>query len=539
MLAPVIYDPNYYWAAAAGRLSNYQGWYLRIEAARHVYCTIDGFGADPGLAVPELAGSTGAAVALTGGQSASAAATTIAAAIALLPNWGGTSSTGPTLELDGPAAAAQSVDDWDARGNDNISVDERNGLLGMDTHRYDAGSGMVNGPLNTLCVSQHMTVPAGGTRRVFGLQVYIGAWSAASAERAHWALYVGTSTTNPVTGSALLYDFGQELASFSANGWHTLWVDEDTLVEIDAADEIWLTAYGEGTTTTHGVCNNGGAAFIGDWTDQNHVNSTSTMPTDATTAAPAAHAGTTATGYAGVFQARLICEIAPFAGRGELGSIADPMVVGHHVDFTDAELDANAVLTQSVIMPDVGPTRPVGLDMSVGTSHDGTNQPRGFVYDGADFVTDPAQPDIDGATLVRDFGRMAGTTVSDWVSMLGGSEAEVANEAALVWGIVHAGSAGGTVTNIAYIAGEISARANADPIDAPMDWIMVDDDAGATDGPEVALIADGSSNFDVDNPGVGSLPGTIGTYTPGVTALYFPNIGGIRGFFRCEGVLAA
>jgi len=238
VIAPIMYDETYYWAPACGRLSNYQGWFLRITSTQHVYCTIGGFGADPGLAVTELASSTGTAVDLTDGNTATQAAADIAAGVGALSNWGGTDSSGATLELDGPGEAVQSAEDWDDRGNDPIGTDERNGLLGMDTHRYDAGSGMVNGPLNTLCTSQHMTVPSGGTRRVYALQVYIGAgWSSSSAERAHWSLYSGTSTTTPVTGSALLYDFGQELTTFSAAGRHTLWVDADTLVEVGTGSQ--------------------------------------------------------------------------------------------------------------------------------------------------------------------------------------------------------------------------------------------------------------------------------------------------------------
>ncbi len=540
MIAPRLYPETYYWAQAAGRLFNYQGAYA-TGTSRYFYFTVGGNGPDPGLAVTELSGRTGTAVDLTNGNTATQAATAAASAISAVSGWSAT-SLGAVVTVTGPEALAAADADWDDRGNSTVATDERNGILGMDTHRYDSGSGMVNGPLNTggggICVSQHMTVPSGGVRRVYALRVYIGAgWSSASAERARWHLSRNTSNTTPSgNSSALLYDFGQELTTFSADGWHTLWVDSDTLVTIDTGDEIWLTAYGAGTTTTHGVCNNGSASFIGDWTDQNHVLTTSVMPTDATTAAPSAHSGTTSTGYAGVFMARLVVEQAPYAGRAELGSESDPIVVGHHVTFTTDTLDANAVLTQSVVMPQVGPTIPVALDQFVGNSHNASNQPRAFVYDGADFTTNPAQPDIDDATLVRDFGRMTGTDTSQFVRVTGGSATEVAEGAALVWGIVHGGNDGGTVTNISYITGETATRANVDTIDAPMDWIMVDDDAGATDGPEVALIADGSSNFDVNNPGIGSLPATIGTYTVPTTALYFANIGGIRGAYRTAGI---
>jgi len=234
----------------------------------------------------------------------------------------------------------------------------------------------------------------------------------------------------------------------------------------------------------------------------------------------------------------LICEIAPFAGRGQLGSATDPLVVGHHVDFADAELDANAVLTQTVIMPDVGPSRPAGLDMRIGTLHDGTNQPRGFVQSGADLVTDPLQPDIEGAATERDFGDMSGTVVDAFVAITGGTEVEVVNQATLTWGVVHGGTDGGDVTRIAYIEGETSAALNGNPIDAPADWILPT--AGSPNrGPELALIADGSSNWDVNNPRIATLPATTGTYTVPTTALQFDNFGGIRGLFRCEGVLPA
>jgi len=537
MRAPVVYD--WYWALGSGRLGNYQGWYHRLGTTRHVYCLVDGNGADPGLAVAELAGSTGTAVNLTSGMTAPQAATAIAAGVAALPNWGATTSDGPDIDYSGPGVVAESAADWDDRGNAAVDTDERNGLLGMHTHRYDSGSGMVDGPLNGICTTQHMTVPAGDTRRIYALQIYIGAgWSATDAERAHWALYSGTSTTTPITGSTLLYDFGQELATFSSDGWHTLWVDADTLLEVDAGDELWLSCYGSGTTTTHGISNVSGAGHVGDWTNQGFVQSGSVMPTDATTAAPSAHAGTVSTVYAGTFMARFICEQPPFAGRGQLGSAADPLVIGHHTDFTDQTLDANAVLTQTVTMPAIGPSIPVALDMFVGDSHDATNQPLAYVYQGGSFASDPLQPTINGATLVRNFGRMTGTAVNQWVRTAGGVEVEVADQAVLTPGITHAGDARAeTVTNISYIENAASSAANGDPITAPMEWIRPT--AGSPNrGPELALIADGSSNFTVGDPSVAP-PATIGTYTVPTTAAQFDNIGGIRLCVRCEGVLAA
>jgi len=537
--APVIYD--WYWALGAGRLTNYQGWYHRLGTTRYVYVTIDGNGADPGLAVAELSGSTGTAVDLTSGDTAAQAATAIAAGVAALPNWGLTASDGADVNYSGPGVVAESAADWDDRGNATVDTDERNGMLGMHTHRYDSGSGMVDGPLNGICTTQHMTVPAGDTRRIYALQIYIGAgWSATDAERAHWALYSGTSTTTPITGSTLLYDFGQELATFGADGWHTLWVDADTLLEVEAADELWLSCYGAGTTTTHGICNVSAASHVGDWTNQGFVQSTSTMPTDATTAAPPAHAGTVSTVYAGTFMARFITEQAPFAGRAQLGSAADPLIIGHHTDFTDATLDANAVLTQTVTMPAIGPSIPVALDMFVANLHDATNQPLAYVYQGGSFASDPLQPTINGATLVRNFGRMTGTATNQWVRVSGGTEVEVANQAVLTPAITHAGSdnaGAGTVTNIGYIENAASSAANGDPITAPMEWIRPT--AGTPNrGPELALISDSSSNFTVGDPSVAP-PATIGTYTVPTNALQFDNIGGIRLCVRCEGVLAA
>lgn len=534
MLPPIEYDPQYYWAPAAGRLSNYQGSRLLMGTTDYVWWTIDGNGADPGLAASELSGRTGHVVDVSDGDTAASVATDTVTVISAIAGWELTTSTSGTVNFNGPAAVTLSGDDWDDRGNDPIATDERNGLLGSDVHRYASGSGMVDGALNTgsggICTSQHMTVPSGGTRRVYALQIYIGTgWSSTAAERAHWALYSGTSSTTPITGSALVYDFGQELTTFSASGWHTLWVDADTLVEIDVADELWLTVYGAGTTTTHGIANNSGAADIGDWSTQALVQSSSTMPTDATTAAPSAHAGTTTTGYAGAFMARLICEIAPYAGQGQFGSASDPIVFGHHNTFTDAELTADAVLTQTGTMPNVGPSVPEGMDYFFGATHASGNQPRTYVYEGAD-VTDPIQPDIEGASFVRDFGNTTGTDTNQFVRTTGGTAATVANQAVLTWGATHDNPA-----TIRYILGQSSVELNCDTIDAPMDWGPVDSvPSPSGEGPEVALIADGSSGFDVDDP-TASLPTTIGSHTP----LLFDNIGGIRGLFSCAGLVAA
>jgi hypothetical protein len=516
MVPAHLYDPNYYWGGAEGRVGNYIGAYLLLGSRDYVWFTIDGNGTDPGLSVASLSGRSGRVVALTDAMSATAVAAATATVISAVQGWTASNVAG-ALTCRGPGSVTTPLG-WDARGGGE--------MLGMRVSRA-GGFGGTSATMASRFLGQHLTAPAYATR-LTAVEIFInGTANVAASERTHFALYAGSSSVTPVTGSALIVDLGQIPTSIVANAWTRLWVPSTVAVALAASQSLWLAFWSDGVATTLGFYTVASTPPV-TFTAQGSVLSTSVMPTAATTAAPSSWTGTVGAGPATFVMARLIVERAPYASDATLHSTLDPLIVGAHIAaLTNASVlpAVDAVLTQtSQLPPSIGPVESVAVQMCV--AFHGTDQPRLGQYVGANY-SDPEIPDITGATLVQDGGRMTGAVADDWVSVpVTGS---IAAGAVLTPVLVHAGPAGpGTATTIRYTDAAVWGDAN--PLDAPCDFV----EPGAPGpgvGPEVATASTvGALSID---PAV-ALPAVLPAL--GGAELRPGNVGGTRSAVRCAGI---
>lgn len=471
------------------------GAYLRIEATsgtnRYAYCSVDGYGFDPGPYTAELAGYEGVEVALTG-PTVTAAARAAAYASALGAYYT-TSSTGADLEITGAIAGVTVGGAFTARGTA--------GLFGNHTSAPNTNGNPFNAAL-----AVHGTFTAGPALAT-AIGILLGT---PAGDDVRIGLYTGGSSTSFV-GTTLVAE-GIVNATDDGSGNVYAWLPLTVAQALELADNtsVWLTA----------KCNTGGTtgihpalALVGDsedWTARNLV-IFSGMSTDPAVAFPATLDGEASdidTGFGVVMMAAIEYRTAPFVGDASIGgATTDGRIHGVH---TAAVLGASQ---SNLLIPDAGganvfagfTTPPVigklltRLELAIGDTH--TSQFRVSCYAGGTLG------DADGATLVADAGLTPDNAATNaWVGV------DVVGEPALPdTGVVHVAFRGNGGVTIRYAPGAAPDGVNLP--DDPADYSMTAADEFETNTSNPAHSTDPTDAFespivgDPDDFNPGNWPG--------------------------------
>lgn len=470
----------HYWAARSGRAgSNYTGAYLLL-GSDYVWWTLDGAGHDPGPEVAELDGLTGHVVALAGGNRTGAqVATATAAVIAAIDGWACTADNA-TLEIVGPQAVTTG-EAWD---------DATTGA--MVGFRANEGAGPpIEGPINAV-ICQHLPNP-GLALPILAVDVLIGS-TADNTDRWRLALWTAAGGTGSPTGETLLVDLGRLAASaVVANRWARLYVPPGTRVLANQA--MWCSLKGNvNTTPVAGRLT--GDALRGDWTGQAlrmaDAGAPSPISTDPSVAYPSTFTATTTPDSSFVCGVRLV--VGGTVGDASHHSATDPATWGVHAAVGDlgSTIDFNSNLATVGLSPPFLGMRLVDLGFAVGAAR-GT-QPRVGVFTGGD-MSSPSEPDIDGATLLVDGGRLTGSSTTAWEYRDLADTPWPASTVTSWW----TKNNDATGTNIAFA--QSPNQLNASPADAPMDFPPAEASPSALYGPEYEVFP-GDSAYNVTNPAV-------------------------------------
>lgn len=469
--------PNY-WAARSGRAgSNYTGAYLLL-GDHYVWWTLDGAGHDPGLDVEELDGLTGHEVELSGGnRTGTQVATATATVIDALDGWA-CASDGATLEVEGPAVVTTGAA-WD-----DAVVGE---MVGMRSF-----TGTHEGPISN-ALAQYLGAQ-GLDLSLVAVDILIGA-VADDTDRWRGALYAGVGGSASPVGEARTIDLGQLAADqIIANSWARWPIPPGSNVR--GSDALWFAVKGEGgVTTVRGVLS--GNALRGDWPNANLLRSDqgepSPMDPDATVAWPATWTGAMAVESGFVMGVRLI--YAGTVGDASHHSTLDPATWGVHVEpnALGSTIDFDSNLATVGLSPPFLGMRLVDLGFAVGSVR-GT-QPRVGVFMGGD-MTDPSEPDIDGATLLVDGGQLTGSSTTAWETVSLADTAWPASTVTSWWAKNNDDTAG---TNIAFA--QSPDQANAEAPESPMDFPPAAADPSPLFGPEYEIFP-ADSAYNVTNPAV-------------------------------------
>jgi hypothetical protein len=468
----------HYWAARSGRAgSNYTGTYLLLDE-HYAWWTLDGVGHDPGLDVVELTGLTGHVVALAGGnRTAAQVATATATVIDAIDGWT-CSADDDTLEIEGPAAVTTGTA-WDDATTGS--------MMGMRSI-----SGTHEGPISN-ALAQYLPAP-GLDLPLLAIDILIGA-TADNTDRWRGVLYAGVGGSASPVGEARTIDLGQlDAGQIVANRW-ARW-DVPPSSNVRGSNALWFGVKGElGVTTVRGVLS--GNTLRGDWPNANLLRSDQGEPSpidpDATVAWPSTWPGAMAVESGFVMGVRLI--YGGTVGDASHHSATDPAVWGVHVEPSDlgSTIDFNSNLATVGLSPPFLGMRLVDLGFAVGAAR-GT-QPRTGVMTGGD-MSSPSEPDIDGATLLVDGGRLTGSSTTAWENRSLADTPWPASTVTSWWTKNNDDSAG---TNIAFA--QSPDQANASPAATPMDFPTAEASPSALYGPEYEVFP-ADSAYNVTNPAV-------------------------------------
>lgn len=474
-------DVPYYWVGRDGGAgTNYSNARLVLGTTDYVWWTLDGEGHDPGLDDPELDGLTGHVVALVGGnRTGSQVATPTAAVIDAIDGWSCSGAT-DTLEISGPEAVTTGLE-WD---------DATTGaMVGM---RSITGAGApIEGPI-TGVLSQHLPNP-GLDLPIVAIDVLIGS-TADNTDRWRVCLWTAAGSTSP-TGETLLLDAGRiAAAQVLPDRWARIPVPPSSNIRANQA--MWATIKGVANVTPIG----GrliGDALRGDWTGQNLqvANPLAATPIDpdATVPYPSTFTADTLVSTGFVCGVRLI--VGGTVGDASYHSAADPATWGVHVAPADlgSTIDFNSNLATVGLSPPFLGMLLVDHGFAVGAAR-GT-QPRVGVFTGGD-MSSPSEPDIDGATLLVDGGRLTGSSTTAWENRSLADTPWPASTVTSWWTKNNDDSAG---TNIAFA--QSPDQANASPAASPMDFPTAEASPSALYGPEYEVFP-ADSAYNVTNPAV-------------------------------------
>jgi hypothetical protein len=473
-----------YWAARSGRAGHtYSNARLLLGSTGYVWWTIDGEGHDPGLDDVALDGLDGFEVELTAAAlDGDDIATATAAIIDAIDGWSCTADA-DTLEISGPEAVTTGLA-WDA-----ATTGEMAGMRSI--------SGTHEGPINN-ALAQHLPAP-GIDLPLLAVDILIGG-TADTSDRWRGSLYTGVGGASTPVGEGRTIDLGQLAAGqVVANGWARWHIPASS--NLRGTDALWFGVKGSGNTTTvRGVLS--GNALRGDWPNANLLRSDQGEPSpinpDATVAWPATWPGAVAIESGFVMGVRLI--YGGTVGDASHHSATDPAVFGTHAPVADlgSSIDLDSHL---YMVADLPPFRGmVGVDIGWGVGAARGTQPRLALLVGAD-TSDPNAPEVDGATVLVDAGQLTGSSAVAWESRSLGSVALPAS-ASIAW----AGTCNNDSTGTTIAFAQDPAQVNANPPEAPMDWLPVESSPGPAQGSEV-------ETFPGSNP-ASAFPSPVSAPTP-------------------------
>jgi hypothetical protein len=384
------------------------------------------------------------------------------------------------------------------------------------------GSG-TEGPIFD-AIAQHMPSP-GLALPIIAVDVLIGS-VADTADRWRVALYTGTSSETPA-GEELLVDLGQvPTDQIVANRWAR--VPMPSAVLVLANQPFWACLKSDENTTTVGGYLTG-SPLIGDWAAQVLQESDQGEPgaidPDEALPWPEEWPGQTLDQNPFVCGIRLV--VARPVGDASHHSEADPAIFGVHVPVGDlgSSIDLNSHLFMVQDSPPFLGMVGVDIGWAVGAAR-GT-QPRLALMTGAD-TSDPNAPEIDGATVLQDGGRLTGSSTVAWENRSLGGVAIPASTP-IAWAAKCNDDATGTTIAFA----QDPSQANANPPEAPMDWLPVASDPDPAQGSEVEIFP-GSSDYDDTDPST-AFESPVAEPAPARPR----NIPGARYRFRIPGITIA
>lgn len=479
-------DVPYYWVGRDGGAgTNYSNARLVLGTTDYVWWTLDGEGHDPGLDDPELDGLTGHVVALVGGnRTGSQVATPTAAVIDAIDGWSCSGAT-DTLEISGPEAVTTGLE-WD---------DATTGaMVGM---RSITGAGApIEGPI-TGVLSQHLPNP-GLDLPIVAIDVLIGS-TADNADRWRVCLWTAAGSTSP-TGETLLLDAGRiAAAQVLPDRWARIPVPPSSNIRANQA--MWATIKGVANVTPIG----GrliGDALRGDWTGQNLqvANPIAATPIDpdATVPYPSTFTADTLVSTGFVCGVRLI--VGGTVGDASYHSAADPATFGVHVPVGDlgSTIDLDSILYCVADSPPFLGIVGVDIGWAVGAAR-GT-QPTLALLTGAD-TSDPEAPEVDGATALYQAGQLTGSSTVAWENRSLGST-PIPASTPIAW----AASCNNDTTGTQLAFAQDPAQANANPPEAPMDWLPVESAPSTVQGSEVETFPGVNPTGPIPSPAVAPTP---------------------------------